>query len=109
MLIKSFDYTIAEFVFEQTLVSTVGINDAQSAQLTAYPNPATDVLTIDMTSIPEDNYEIKLLDLSGKIIMKDMVSDLTKHNINISDLSQGIYVLSVSNGENAYQRKIIIQ
>ncbi|MDD4395141.1 MAG: T9SS type A sorting domain-containing protein, partial [Bacteroidales bacterium] len=63
--------------------------------LSVYPNPTTSTLTVELsdneTSRP---IEYLLFDIYGKEIMKGMMND-GQNTINISNLSNGIYLLKV--------------
>ena len=72
----------------------------------AYPNPAKDILQIEVFSTKE--YTLTIHDNTGKKV----VEQKTKGNksINISDWAAGIYYIQYSNSiKEMYQQKIIIQ
>ena len=60
--------------------------------ITAYPNPFSNVLTVNTTS----TIDFTLTDAQGKIITIFTVHQ--KYELNTSDLSQGVYFLRSSNG-----------
>jgi hypothetical protein len=68
-----------------------------------YPNPAKDIVSINVSSINnKDEYSIKIVDLMGRVLVSEMINNTTgsfMRNMNISELPAGIYVVSVeSNG-----------
>ena len=65
------------------------------ADVTVYPNPATDELHIDMLS--DGNARVNLYDLTGRKVYSSKVTD-TSNVVNISSVKNGIYVLEVQAG-----------
>ena len=78
--------------------ATVGINDVIS-NLSIYPNPVIDVLTI------EGNYtSVDVLDILGNLVLS---SKATK-NINVSSLADGVYMLNIKTENGIASKKITI-
>ena len=71
-----------------------------SGVIKIYPNPAKNVIHIDSRNIDE----IKLLDVLGNEVII-----ATDNEIDISNLINGLYFVSVNTRENNYIQKIIIQ
>ncbi len=68
----------------------------------AYPNPATDIVTIDVES--KGSAVLTVTDISGKIVLsQDVALTNGTSDVNISSLEAGIYVFNVSfeNGESS--------
>ncbi|HHH54580.1 MAG TPA: T9SS type A sorting domain-containing protein [Bacteroidetes bacterium] len=86
--------------------ATVGINNLDiKKKINIYPNPAKDVLQIDVSnSIEIEN--IELFDISGK---KAKTYSSNDRNLNISGLSAGTYFLRVSTTEGGVTKKVIIE
>ncbi len=61
-----------------------------------YPNPATDVITIDVSCINDNCYDkvnkVSIYDMQGRIL-KCMNLTLPKTEVNVGELSQGIYLM----------------
>lgn len=77
-----------------------------------YPNPATDVITIDIKTEVDDNLEIEILKFTGEPVMsfvnKGFVKSKSKYKVDISKLPKGIYTLKVKNSYvNEVQRFVI--
>jgi len=78
--------------------TTVGVNDFTS-NLSVYPNPVKDVLTI------EGNYtSVDILDVSGKLVLS---SESTK-DINVKSLADGVYMLNIKTENGIAVKKITI-
>lgn len=72
--------------------------------LLAYPNPAADYLKLDFTRMEPGVYSIELFETSGKFL-KQSVTNITGEKINenfdLSDFSNGLYLLKITNTANA--------
>ena len=74
-----------------------------------YPNPVKDILFIDIGSNELENYEISLLDLSGKII-KTVNNSPNKSllSIDISGINAGFYLIKIhSDKSGIFCKKLI--
>lgn len=58
--------------------------------ISIYPNPATTVLNLYSTGISD--FELSILDITGKVIESDKMSD-QRFTIDVSDLPSGVYML----------------
>jgi uncharacterized Ntn-hydrolase superfamily protein len=84
---------------------TVGVNKDSELKtiFSIYPNPTNDFVTIK--NYDSKNYKLKLLDITGKIILESIVLDEIK--LDISSLSEGIYVITLENDNHTFTRKVI--
>lgn len=78
-----------------------GIEDHGDERIIFYPNPVLDFLHLII--IPygniwssQDFFNIEISDLNGKVFLKQEESD-TSFSIDLTDLPNGIYILSISN------------
>jgi putative CocE/NonD family hydrolase len=78
----------------------------QNPNLTIYPNPANDNITIIFSEKGSFNYQMH--NLLGQTIRQGKLNETT--NISVSDLEAGVYLLNVVNSENKViaSQKIII-
>jgi PKD repeat protein len=75
-----------------------------------YPNPASDIIYI---STGELNYgtefELNLYDITGRIVMNENTFVTQEDiSINVSDLPQGLFVVSLNFGDNIVTRRIML-
>lgn len=79
--------------------SYVGIDEVfENGIVKVYPNPANDNLNISFSLLDENDIEISLNDVSGRIVKKSEFSALSGQQqllFNISDLGKGFYVLNI--------------
>ncbi len=72
-----------------------GVDDLHSSEnINIYPNPAVDFITIKLSDDIQ-NRELKILNLSGKIVMKKIILGKST-KIDLSQLDKGMYFLKVA-------------
>jgi hypothetical protein len=80
-----------------------------SMEIYSVPNPNSGQATVYFKLGEEKNGEITITDLYGKLIETRKVSSETRSiDLNLGDLSNGIYFISLSNGKAAKMNKIIV-
>ena len=91
----------------------VGCNQTTSTpapqQLTAanlYPNPANDVLTIDLTGLAINNAQIQLLDLQGRKVLEQKLNN-SIIDINLTDVPAGTYFVRVISANKQYTGQVV--
>ena len=92
--------------FCNVVPGTLSSNDTVLGSLKVYPNPAKGIVNIDLGNVTGDTtYE--LFDVQGrKVISK--VSSSNFETLNIENLSEGIYMLSIQNGGAKTTKKLVI-
>ncbi|MBS7362427.1 MAG: T9SS type A sorting domain-containing protein, partial [Paludibacteraceae bacterium] len=87
------------------LIITTGLGEnsvdqTDAAALSVYPNPVKDLLNVD----DADDASFEIIDLSGNIVCSGVVND---GKIVTSELSEGVYVLTINKEIGAYSTKIV--
>ncbi|HEY9113907.1 MAG TPA: C25 family cysteine peptidase [Bacteroidales bacterium] len=92
-----------------------GINENETAgsQIQVYPNPASESLNIILRSENEQIIEMNLLDMLGRKVRSSSVKQQLKKGtnymqLNVSNISHGIYYLTISTFDKNLTQKIII-
>lgn len=76
-----------------------------SKQISFYPNPTKDNITISNKS--QLNLNIKVIDLLGKTVLKTKSDRLTNKEINLDNLNSGVYLLQIKSNRNTITKKLI--
>lgn len=88
-------------IFASTAMSTSDGEDGNSFSL--YPNPATDQINLSFGLNGSINgATIRITDMQGKIVGIERVARLRNgetHSLNVNNLSQGLYLVTISNSE----------
>ncbi len=74
--------------------------------LKIYPNPATDLFTVETNQINENSY-LRITDFLGKEIYNQKISNLST-TINTSELCKGMYFITLIQDEMSTTQKVII-
>jgi len=88
------------------LYCITGINDLAAGEFSVSPNPATDVLHIQL---PENQTGIlQLIDFTGRIIYSKELNNTSDVEMDVSNLADGIYLLSISGKDWREVKKVVI-
>lgn len=79
-----------------------GINEPGTEELTIYPNPVSDRFYLNSS---EKNVQISIYDLRGNLSITKQISG--NEYINVSTLSQGVYLLKVRTEKGLTTKKLI--
>ncbi|MBI1287811.1 MAG: T9SS type A sorting domain-containing protein [Flavobacteriales bacterium] len=83
---------------------SVGQQELDMEHLTVYPNPTTDRLYLQL---PVQEYEqISVTDIQGKTVLNFSSTD---RNLDVSSLSDGIYMLQIASSGGIATRKFVIR
>ena len=91
------------FDANKTITVTLYGNGTEDNKINIYPNPANNVLFIYGIT---QNTKVSIFDLNGKLILSNY---LTEAQINISNLSGGIYIIRFENSTGIVTRKFVKQ
>lgn len=87
-------------------LSTMGLADNTKELFQLYPNPSNSIVTISLSkSASKVSYQI--IDYSGKIVLEQELSDSQLFNVNVENLSTGLYFIKITMNETVGFAKII--
>jgi Secretion system C-terminal sorting domain len=72
---------------------------------TVYPSPATDFIQIKMNNA--GRYNVELFDISGKLILKDILNE--NKTIDVKNLQRGVVIMKISNDKVIASKKIVLE
>ena len=82
---------------------TVGIDELELTNVSVYPNPATNVLYVNLSSI---NYCVEVINLMGEVVLKAENKSNTT-SLELSNLKSGVYYLKISSEGKQKQMKFV--
>ncbi|WP_445721179.1 T9SS type A sorting domain-containing protein, partial [Flavobacterium sp.] len=89
------------------LTASLSSNDSVLSSLKVYPNPAKGAVNIDLAGAVTGDTTYELFDVQGrKVVTK--VSSNNFETLNVENLSNGIYMLSIQNGSAKTTKKVVI-
>ena len=87
-----------------------GIEEFQNNNpIAVYPNPAQDKITIESKSATPQSYVASIKNIQGQEMLREKINYTTTQTIDVSGLSNGIYILSLQNEKENYIKKIVVQ
>ncbi len=90
--------------------TTLTASDFNELKVNIFPNPATDLIAVQVGNLVTEDLEVSLLDLSGKLIQSKIIAKgSTIAFFETETLYAGVYLISVQNGSNISTQKIVIQ
>ncbi len=82
---------------------TVGVKEQELLDVSVYPNPATDILYLNLSSV---NYSVQVFNLVGEVVFKsENNSGVTALHIN--ELKRGMYTLHITSNGKQKQMKFV--
>lgn len=95
------------------MIDGVGINENDpQISLLIFPNPTNNLINLEMKIDKTTDLKIRLTNMSGQTIFSEAKDNFTgsyKNNIELSNHSKGIYLLSVITDNGKYDRKVILK
>lgn len=91
--------------------SVTGISENHfDANISVFPNPASDNLILDLSALQDKNVSVQIFDVTGKQVQFiNSVGVASKTTLDISTLPKGNYVLNIIAKEGTLQRNFIKQ
>jgi hypothetical protein len=77
------------------------LREGDPLQLTAYPNPASDLITYSFNSESDEPYSIRVCDMSGRQLMQEIRQAQTgtsTDEVPVSSYAKGIYLMIITQG-----------
>lgn len=77
-----------------------------------YPNPASSTLNVDLASDYEGQINFRITDLMGRTISNESIyadGGELHHTLNVSNLSKGLYLLSIEGTHGKSVRKFVVE
>ena len=100
--IKMVDKT-GKFTYSDVVTATVKAKTGLVVE--AYPNPVSDVLTVQTYGKTGNNATVSIADVTGKVIMMVSVKD-NKAEINMAALAQGVYLVKYADSKESQTIKV---
>lgn len=80
--------------------------------LTVYPNPAEDMINVEMVAMQNETITYRLIDMTGKVVStetKNVSSGTNVQRFNTSNLTSGMYFVNVVSGNQNQTVKFMVK
>ena len=78
------------------------------SEISTYPNPAQELLHIEVQLIDNQSAKAEIINLNGKVVVQKLLNN-PSNTISIAGLPKGMYICRVQNGTSATAAKFIKQ
>nr|NQU93268.1 T9SS type A sorting domain-containing protein [Bacteroidota bacterium] len=92
-----------------TDVTTVRNNLTENDKLSVFPNPSSGLVNVSVTDAGTDRCQFKVFDMYGREIMIGYVAPIDGRiniSFDLSEYSNGLYIIEVKSGNGTYQAKL---
>ena len=89
-----------------TVSETLKNNEVLESKFATYPNPAKNVINVSNTTDALIS-AIEMTDINGRVVKNVKLSDVSEAQINISDLSVGVYMMKIVSDKGTTTKKVI--
>ena len=80
---------------------TLGVTALEDTTLKVYPNPTSNIVTIESQRSSLINNSFNVFDQLGRVVLSGKIGDQMEHQIDLSQFDSGIYYLLIS--DNVYR------
>ncbi|MBW4361040.1 chitobiase/beta-hexosaminidase C-terminal domain-containing protein [Flavobacterium taihuense] len=116
--------TLATAVFKNVTVTTSGgtvtykqamnpsklaIEEEDEGLVSIYPNPAKELVNIDLRKFKDTSVEIQLANLTGQILKEEKVMGGGMHEMNTSTLKTGVYLITLRGNDLILVKRLLIE
>jgi len=85
----------------------LNINDVSLNTVAVYPNPSTGIITVATKELL-NNVDLKVIDLNGRVLLEHREESMSITRLDLSFLSNGIYLLSVDSNLGQQILKVVL-
>jgi hypothetical protein len=74
------------------------------------PNPANDVVQLELNTLASVNLDVELSDITGKVVFSEVMGvtpGLSEHTLDISLLEKGMYFLTIQSEKGKVVRRFL--
>ena len=103
------DPTITETVSTYDPANSISENNLENLNVTVFPNPASNIVAVQIGGILMQDINVKMYDLAGKIVKESKINQgSTIWHIDTRTLYAGQYIIKLSNGEEVVTKKVTV-
>ncbi|MCB9196090.1 MAG: YHYH protein [Flavobacteriales bacterium] len=100
-------------ITESTTTYTPGTSnviDLENVQVNVFPNPASDLIAVQLMNSNTETFIVRLYDLSGRVVKEAQIfQGSTIGHIDTKTVYSGEYILEISNATSKISKKISVQ
>ncbi|MDG1728472.1 MAG: T9SS type A sorting domain-containing protein [Algibacter sp.] len=106
--VSKFDALRIRATATESLLGVNDIDNSLSESIKLYPNPATDVIYLSAAN-RLNLTKLEIVDINGRIVKSIPIENISKKEINISELRSGLYLINIYSTDGKVTKRIIKQ
>jgi hypothetical protein len=91
-----------------TLIASMSEQTAKNTLFSLYPNPASDIVTLNIDNTNNADLTLNIYNVIGTLVKSEMLKQ-NQRQINIGDLSNGVYMVTIKSKDLTGNQRLIIQ
>ena len=88
--------------------NSTGIDNIEKNSYSIFPNPATDIVTLNIDNVSNIDLILNIYNVIGKLVKTETLQQ-NQQQIDIGDLDNGIYMVEIKSKEWTEKQKLIIE
>ncbi|MFT7344126.1 MAG: hypothetical protein ACI9XP_000706 [Lentimonas sp.] len=102
--VTSVDETTTEYSY-----LALAEDNLNEMNITVFPNPASELVAVQINSLLKSNTKIALVDATGKVVQEKIISaGSTIAYFDIQTVYDGVYFVKISNGVSQHTTKVLV-
>ena len=86
--------------------TTTAVTDVKSSRFNLYPNPTNGFITIELDEASK--YELSIVNVLGQTVYTNSIFKINTR-VDLSSFEIGVYTIELSDGNNIYSEKLIVE
>ena len=86
--------------------SELGISDVRSAQLNIYPNPAKDILNVELPNNTLASF-VKIYSITGSVVFEQKLPEQSLFSLSVAHLQKGVYILHIISEKDVLVKEFV--
>jgi hypothetical protein len=88
---------------------SVGVEDLSIQSALCWPNPGNGFITLNTSAFDRQNFIATVVSVDGKLVWRSNFNNGSLNQVDLSSLSEGIYMLQLTDGKTIRNEKLIIR
>lgn len=85
-----------------------GIKELENIGFSIFPNPASEIINLNINNANNTDQTLNIYNVTGALVKSEMLNQ-SNRQINIEDLSNGVYIVEIKSKEFIENQRLIIQ
>jgi len=95
------------FIALNAVEESLSIDEFSTSSFTVWPNPAKNTLNISAINNFNNNIQVQIVDMLGRTIQSNDFNSINNISLDISNLSKGLYLININDGETSSTQKFL--